>query len=55
MNVERPMQDPSARQIPLRELHNARERHAVLLPLALSPGELPAREDFLTAARRVLS
>jgi len=55
MNVERPIQDPSARRSALRELHNARGRRAVLLPLSLSPSDLPAREDFLTAAQRVLS
>jgi hypothetical protein len=55
MNVERPPQDSSARRIALRELHNARGRQAVLLPLSFSPSDLPAREDFLTAAQRVLS
>jgi hypothetical protein len=54
MNVVRPIQDPSARQIALRALYNARGRQAVLLPLSFSPSELPAREDFLTAAQRIL-
>lgn len=52
MNIQRPAQDPSARRIVLHELHNARGRRTVALPLAIAPGELPSREDFVKAAQR---
>ncbi len=54
MNIQRPEQDPSARRIVLQELHNAQGRRVVMLPLLLAPGDLPPREDFVTAAQRYL-
>jgi hypothetical protein len=54
MNIKRDAQDVLARGIPLQELHNARGQHAVLLMISLVPAELPAREDFITAAERYL-
>jgi hypothetical protein len=54
MNIQRSAQSPSARRIHLRELHNARGRRAVALPISVAPRELPPREDFLTAAQRYL-
>jgi len=54
MNIQRPAQDPSARQIHLQELHNAPGRRAVMLPISLAPQELPPRQDFVTAAQRYL-
>jgi hypothetical protein len=54
MNIQRPAQNPSARQIHLQELHNASGRRAVMLPISLTPRELPPREDFITAAQRYL-
>ncbi|MEY6432829.1 hypothetical protein ABC977_10460 [Thioalkalicoccus limnaeus] len=54
MNIQRDDQNPAARPIDLAELHNARGRRAVMLPLIIRPGELPAREDFVVAAERYL-
>jgi len=54
MNIRREAGDPSARRIALRELRNARGRRAIVLPIALSPRDLPPREDFLSAALRYL-
>ena len=54
MNIQRDARDPSARQIVLQELHNARGRTAVMLPISLAPAELPPREDFVAAAQRYL-
>lgn len=55
MNILRDARDASAQQIALHELHNARGRRLVLLLVALAPGELPRREDFITAAERYLA
>lgn len=54
MNIQRDAGDASARRIELLELRNARGRHAVMLPLTLAPGELPVREDLVSAALRYL-
>jgi hypothetical protein len=54
MNIQRDPHDPTTRRIDLQELHNARGRRAVLLPLVVTPAELPPREDFVTAAQRYL-
>ncbi|WP_295407669.1 hypothetical protein [uncultured Thiocystis sp.] len=54
MNIQRDARDPSARSIEFLELCNARGRRVVMLPLSLAPGELPAREDLVTAAQRYL-
>ena len=54
MNIQRDARDPSARQIVLQELHNARGRSAVMLPISLAPAALPPREDFVAAAQRYL-
>jgi hypothetical protein len=54
MNIRRDTSNPSARSILFRELHNARGRTAITLPISLTPSELPRREDFLTAAQRYL-
>ena len=52
MNIRRDAADPSARSIRLRELHNVLGRRMSMLPLAIVPGDLPPREDLLTATRR---
>lgn len=54
MNIERHPRDPTARRIILRELHSGQGRCVILMLLSLKPGELPPREDFLTAAQRYL-
>ncbi|NEX22469.1 hypothetical protein G3480_19520 [Thiorhodococcus mannitoliphagus] len=54
MNIQREARDPAARPIQLWELRNARGRRAVMLPLCIAPTELPAREDWVTAAQRYL-
>ena len=54
MNIQRDARDPSGRSIEFLELHNARDRRVVVLPLSIAPGELPAREDLVTAAQRYL-
>ena len=54
MNIQRDAQDPSARRIVLQELHNARGQRLVMLSLTIMPGDLPPREDFVTAAQRYL-
>ncbi|UHD16621.1 hypothetical protein [Thiocapsa bogorovii] len=54
MNIRRAVGDPSARRIVLGELHNALGRRLVMLPLMITPGEIPPREDFVAAAERYL-
>jgi hypothetical protein len=54
MNIRCDAMDPSARTIELNELHTGRQRRLVILPLTIDPGELPAREDLVTAAQRYL-
>jgi hypothetical protein len=54
MNIQRDAADPSARRIALQELHNAHGRRMVMLPISLTPRDLPQREDFVTAAQRYL-
>lgn len=54
MNIRRDAGDPSARRIVLKELHNARGRRLVMLPLIITPGEIPPREDFVATAERYL-
>ena len=54
MNIQRDARDPSARRIVLQELHNAQGRSAVMLPISITPEELPKREDLVTAAQRYL-
>ena len=54
MNIQRAADDPSARLVQLWELHNARGRRAVMLALSITPGDLPIREDLVTAAQRYL-
>ena len=54
MNILRDAQGPSTRQMVLHELCNARGGRAVILYLSLTPGDLPEREDFVTAAQRYL-
>ena len=55
MNIQRDAQNASAQRIVLQELENARGRQLVMLLVSLAPGELPRREDFMTAAARYLS
>ena len=50
MNIQHDAQHASAQRIVLQELHNARGHHLVMLLLSLLSGELPKREDFITAA-----
>jgi hypothetical protein len=54
MNIRRDPDYPSARQIVLQELHNARGMQAVILPIAIAPSDLPPREDLVAAAERHL-
>ncbi len=54
MNIQREAQEPSVRRIALWELRNIRGRRVVMLPLLITPDELPVREDFVTAAQRYL-
>jgi hypothetical protein len=54
MNIQREARDPAARRIDLWELQNATGRRLVMLPLIIVPGEIPAREDLVTAAERYL-
>ena len=54
MNIRRDPGDPSARQILLQELHNARGARAVVLAVTIAPRDLPLREDLVTAAQRYL-
>lgn len=55
MNILRDAQDASARELRFQELHNSRGRSLVMLLLSITPGELPKREDFFTAAQRALA
>lgn len=55
MNIRRDPQFASAREIRLQELHNARGRRLVMLPVVIDPSELPRREDAVTAAERYLA
>ena len=54
MNIQRTLQDPSARRIEFQELRNAQGRRAVVLPLTIAPADLPEREDLVSAALRYL-
>ncbi|RKT46165.1 hypothetical protein [Thiocapsa rosea] len=54
MNIRRDPGQPSARRIVLKELHNARGWRLVMLPLMITPDEIPPREDFVAAAERYL-
>lgn len=54
MNIRRDPQHNAARRIYLPELHNARGRRLVALPVCISLDELPPRDDFFTAAQRYL-
>ncbi len=54
MNIRREPQHDSARRICLPELHNARGRRLVALPVSIALDELPPRDDFFTAAQRYL-
>jgi hypothetical protein len=55
MNIRRDAQDASAQRVTLRELHNARGAGLVMLLVTLAPGELPLRENVMSAAARYLS
>lgn len=54
MNIQRDAQAASTREVFFQELHNARGRQLVMLLVSITLGELPQREDFMTAARRYL-
>jgi hypothetical protein len=54
MNIQRAAADDSAQQIAFQELYNSQGRRLVMLFVSLSPGELPRRESFLSAAERYL-
>ena len=54
MNVRLEPGDPAGRRILLQELQNARGERAVMLPVLIDPGDLPRREDLVTAAQRYL-
>ena len=55
MNIRRDAQDASAQRVTLRELHNARGAGFVMLLVSLAPGELPQRENVISAAQRYLA
>jgi hypothetical protein len=55
MNIRRDAQDASAQRITLQELHNARGTRLVMLLVSLAPGELPQRENAISAAQRYLA
>ena len=55
MNIRRDAQDASAQRIALQELHNAQGTNLAFLLVSLVPGELPRRENFISAAERYLS
>jgi hypothetical protein len=54
MNIRRDAQDTSAQRIELKELHDSRESCQVMLLVSLAPGELPQRENPISAAGRYL-
>lgn len=54
MNIRRDAQDVSAQRITLQELHNARGATLAMLLVSLAPGELPRRENVISAAERYL-
>lgn len=54
MNIRRADGDTSAKDIAFQALHNSQGRRLVMLFVSLSPGELPRRESFLSAAERFL-
>jgi hypothetical protein len=54
MNIQREADDTSAQDIAFQTLHNSQGRSLAMLFVSLSPGELPQREDFLSAAERLL-
>jgi hypothetical protein len=54
MNIQRDAHYPSAHRIVMQELRNAQGRRAVMLPISITPADLPPREDFVTAAKRYL-
>ena len=54
MNIQRDPADRSSRHIRLQELHNARGRRLVMLPVSIALGDLPQQDDFFTAAQRFL-
>lgn len=55
MNIKRSPQATSAKELTLQELHNARGQQRVALMVAITPKELPEREDFYSAAARYLN
>jgi hypothetical protein len=54
MNIRRDAQDVSAQRIAMHELRNARGASLAMLLVTLAPGELPRRENALSAAARYL-
>ena len=54
MNIQRDPAEKSIRHIHLQELHNARGRRLVMLPVSITADDLPRQDDFLTAAQRLL-
>ena len=54
LNIRCDPNHPSARQVVLQELHNARGAAAVMLPIAIRPRDLPPPQDFVTEAERYL-
>jgi hypothetical protein len=54
MNIRRDAQDASAQRIALQELHNARGASLAMMLVTLAPGELPRRENALSAAAHYL-
>jgi hypothetical protein len=54
MNIARDATDPSVRGIELQELHNRRGDQMSFLLLSIAPGDVPVREDLITAAQRYL-
>ena len=54
MNIRQAPGDPSTRRILLQEIHSARAGCAVMLPVVISPRDLPRQEDLVSAAERYL-
>jgi hypothetical protein len=54
MNIRRDAQDASAQRIMLRGLRNVRGDSLAMMLVTLAPGELPRRENALSAAARYL-
>lgn len=55
MNVKRPAENPDARQISFRELHNTRGQCLATLFVSLNPAELPQSPKFSASSGQILA